>query len=159
MREGGGMETTEIGVPIDEIRRREDRVLAVKRFEEPDRVPVLPAVGVPLPPSQDRSALSARTTGIPRSCCARRSMGQKWLMENIRTDAYSITGAWTGAWTDFENTFEAGSLGCAVEFPDDDIPWVGGGLGEDGGRPAQAGGDGLRPRRAEPDGRSSTGGP
>jgi uroporphyrinogen-III decarboxylase len=52
-------------------------------------------------------------------------LGQKWLMENVRTDAYSITGAWTGAWTDFENTFEAGSLGCAVEFPEDDLPWVG----------------------------------
>ena len=32
---------------------------------------------------------------------------------------------WTGAWTDFENTFEAGSLGCEVRFPEDDIPWVG----------------------------------
>ena len=38
-------------------------------------------------------------------------------MENISTDAYSITGAWTGAWTDFENTFEAGSLGCEVRVP------------------------------------------
>jgi hypothetical protein len=24
-------------------------------------------------------------------------LGQEWLMENIRTDAFSITGAWTGA--------------------------------------------------------------
>jgi uroporphyrinogen decarboxylase len=54
-------------------------------------------------------------------------LAQKWLMENIRTDAYSITGAWVGAWTDFQNTFEAGSLGCEVVFPDDDIPWVGAG--------------------------------
>ena len=50
---------------------------------------------------------------------------QKWLMENIRTDAYAITGPWVGAWTDFQNTFEAGSLGCEINFPEDDIPWVG----------------------------------
>ncbi len=73
-------------------------------------------------------------------------LAQKWLMEHVRTDAYSITGAWVGAWTDFQNTFEAGSLGCAVVFPDDDIPWVGPGVGEDRGRPAPARGDGLHPR-------------
>jgi uroporphyrinogen decarboxylase len=60
-------------------------------------------------------------------------LGQKWLMENIRTDAYDITGAWVGAWTDFQNTFEAGSLGCEVTFPDDDIPWVGPGWVKDDG--------------------------
>jgi uroporphyrinogen decarboxylase len=52
-------------------------------------------------------------------------LAQKWLMENVRTDAYSITGPWVGAWTDFQNTFEAGSLGVDITFPDDDIPWVG----------------------------------
>src|SRR5512136_1734222 len=58
-------------------------------------------------------------------------LAQKWLLENVRTDAHSITGAWVGAWTDFENTFEAGSLGCDVVFPDDDIPWVGPGWVKD----------------------------
>jgi len=52
-------------------------------------------------------------------------LAQKWLMENVRTDAHSITGPWAGAWTDFQNAFEAGSLGVDVAFPDDDIPWVG----------------------------------
>lgn len=51
-------------------------------------------------------------------------LAQQWVMENVRTDAYSITGAWVGAWTDFQNTFEAGSLGCDVVFPEDDIPWM-----------------------------------
>jgi uroporphyrinogen-III decarboxylase len=45
-------------------------------------------------------------------------------MENIRTDAYSITGAWVGGWTDFQNTTEPSSMGCQVEFPPDDIPSV-----------------------------------
>jgi uroporphyrinogen decarboxylase len=52
-------------------------------------------------------------------------------MENVRTDAHGITGAWVGAWTDFQNTFEAGSLGVEISFPDDDIPWVGPGWVKD----------------------------
>ena len=58
-------------------------------------------------------------------------LAQKWLMENIRTDAHGITGAWVGAWTDFQNTFEAGSLGVEIAFPDEDIPWVGPGWVKD----------------------------
>ncbi len=119
-------EVIQIAVPFDEIQRREARVAAARRFEMPDRVPVLPAIayryllpriGVPF------RAYYADPEVMLRS----QLLAQKWLMENIRTDAYCITGAWTGAWTDFENTFEAGSLGCAVEFPEDDIPWVGAG--------------------------------
>jgi len=114
----------EIGIPWEEIATRRQRVQAARRFEEPDRVPVLPAIGY-------RYLLPR--IGVPFGAYFRdpeimlraQILGQKWLMENIRTDAFSITGAWTGAWTDFENTFEAGSLGCQVEFPADDIPWVG----------------------------------
>ena len=118
-------EVIEIRVPYEDILARQERVQAARRFEEPDRVPVLPAVayryllprvGVPF----------GAYYGDPEVMLRAQILGQKWLMENIRTDAYSITGAWTGAWTDFENTFEAGSLGCAVEFPDNDIPWVAG---------------------------------
>ncbi len=116
----------EIGVSAEEIRRRQARVEAARGFGRPDRVPVLPAIGYRylLPmigvPFRDYYA-------DPEVMLRSQILAQKWLMENIRTDAYSITGAWTGAWTDFENTFEAGSLGCAVEFPDNDIPWVAGG--------------------------------
>jgi uroporphyrinogen-III decarboxylase len=115
---------TEIAVPIEEIHRREERLAAARRFDEPDRVPVLPAIayryllpriGVPFGPYYRD----------PQRMLSAQILAQKWLMENVRTDASSITGAWTGAWTDFENTFEAGSLGCEVHFPEDDIPWVG----------------------------------
>ena len=107
---------TEIAVTFEEIRQREKRVLAVRRFEEPDRVPVIPAVGYRylLP------AIGVRFGDYyadPEVMLASQIRAQKWLMENIRTDAWSITGAWTGAWTDFQNAFEAGSLGCTVEFP------------------------------------------
>jgi uroporphyrinogen decarboxylase len=114
----------EIAVPVDEVERRRERVTKAKRFEEPDRVPVIPAiahrflvpkVGVSFKEYYSNPEIMLRT----------QLLAQKWLMENIRTDAYSITGAWVGAWTDFQNTFEAGSLGCEIIFPDDDIPWVG----------------------------------
>jgi uroporphyrinogen-III decarboxylase len=114
----------EIAVPIEEIEARRERVTRTKRFETPDRVPVIPALAhrflVPKVGVRFRDYYSD-----PETMLRTQILCQKWLFENVRTDAYSITGAWTGAWTDFQNTFEAGSLGCAVQFPDDDIPWVG----------------------------------
>jgi uroporphyrinogen-III decarboxylase len=114
----------EIAVPMEEIEARRERVARTKRFETPDRVPVIPALAhrflVPKVGVRFREYY-----GDPETMLRTQILCQKWLFENVRTDAYSITGAWVGAWTDFQNTFEAGSLGCAVHFPDDDIPWVG----------------------------------
>jgi len=114
----------EIAVPMEEIEARRERVARTKRFETPDRVPVIPALAhrflVPKVGVHFREYY-----GDPETMLRTQILCQKWLFENVRTDAYSITGAWVGAWTDFQNTFEAGSLGCAVHFPDDDIPWVG----------------------------------
>jgi uroporphyrinogen-III decarboxylase len=117
-------EVTEIRVPYEEILARKERVETARRFGTPDRVPVIPAIAYRylLP----RIGVSFKAYyADPEVMLRSQVQGQKWLMENVRTDAYSITGAWTGAWTDFENAFEAGSLGCAIHFPDNDIPWVG----------------------------------
>ncbi len=114
----------EIDVPVEELEARRLRVEKAKRFALPDRVPVIPAlahrflvpcVGVPFKDYY----------GDPETMLRTQILAQKWLMEHVRTDAYCITGAWVGAWTDFQNTFEAGSLGCEVIFPENDIPWVG----------------------------------
>ncbi len=114
----------EIGVSIDEIGTRKERVDRAKAFDRPDRVPVMPAIAhrflVPMVGVRFKDYYCD-----PEAMLRTQILAQKWLMENIRTDAYSITGAWVGAWTDFQNTFEAGSLGCDVVFSDDDIPWVG----------------------------------
>ncbi len=114
----------EIDVSVDELAAREERVSRAKRFEDPDRVPVIPAIAHRLMVPQ----VGVRFRDYyadPEVMLRTQILGQKWLMEHVRTDAYAITGAWTGAWTDFQNTFEAGSLGCEIVFPDDDIPWVG----------------------------------
>jgi uroporphyrinogen decarboxylase len=114
----------EIAIPIETISARKQRVEQTKRFETPDRVPVIPAIAhrflIPKVGVKFRDYYRD-----PETMLRTQILAQKWLMENIRTDAYSITGAWVGAWTDFQNTFEAGSLGCEVIFPEDDIPWVG----------------------------------
>src|SRR5512136_1544577 len=114
----------EIGVPIEQIEQRKARVLRTKRFESTDRVPVIPAIAqrflVP------KVGVSFRDYyQDPEVMLRTQILAQKWLMENIRTDAYSITGPWVGAWTDFQNAFESGSLGVDIIFPDDDIPWIG----------------------------------
>ncbi len=117
-------EIIEIAVPIEEIEARRDRVTKAQRFETPDRVPVIPAIAHRfLVPKVGVSFHNYYAD--PETMLRTQIYAQKWLLENIRTDAHSITGAWVGAWTDFQNTFEAGSLGCQIHFPDDDIPWVG----------------------------------
>ena len=117
-------EIIEIGVPVEEIEARRTRVESARRFEEPDRVPVIPAIAhrflVPRVGIKFRDYYSN-----PETMLRTQILAQKWLMENVQTDAYSITGPWVGAWTDFQNSFEAGSLGCEIVFPEDDIPWVG----------------------------------
>ena len=119
-------EIIEIAVPIEEIEARRVRVTQAQHFETPDRVPVIPGIAhrslVPRVGVRFRDYYAD-----PETMLRTQILAQKWLMENIRTDAHSITGAWTGAWTDFQNTFESGSLGCEIHFPDDDIPWVGDG--------------------------------
>jgi uroporphyrinogen decarboxylase len=114
----------EIGISIEDIAARRQRVEQTRRFELPDRIPVIPAIAhrflIPMTGVCFRDYYASAETMLHAQI-----MAQKWLMENVRTDAFGITGPWVGAWTDFQNTFEAGSLGCPIVFPDDDIPWVG----------------------------------
>jgi len=114
----------EIGVPVEALEARRERVEKARRFERPDRVPVIPSIGTRF--LVPRMGVSFRDYfADPETMLRTQILAQKWLMENIRTDAFAITGPWVGAWTDFENSFEAGSLGVDIVFPDDDIPWIG----------------------------------
>ena len=123
-------ETIEIGVPIEEIDARRERVMRARRFERGGRVPVIPAIAhrflVPKVGVRFRDYYAD-----PETMLRTQILAQKWLLENVRTDAFAITGPWVGAWTDFQNSFEAGSLGVEIVFPDDDIPWIGRGWVKD----------------------------
>jgi len=115
------MELIEINIPFEEILERKERIERTKRFEKTDRVAVVPAINY-------RTLLPK--IGIrfdeyyhhPETMLRAQILGQKWLMENVKTDAYAVIGAWTGGWTDFQNTFEPSAFGVEVDFPPDDIP-------------------------------------
>jgi uroporphyrinogen-III decarboxylase len=116
-------EVIEINVSYEEVLARKERVAKTKRFEATDRVPVVPAINYRylLP------AIGVRFRDYyndPEIMLRSQILGQKWLMEHVKTDQYDITGAWVGAWTDFQNVTEASALGCEVVFPEDEIPWV-----------------------------------
>ena len=116
-------QTIEINIPVEEIAARQERVAITKRFETPDRVAVIPAINYRylLP----KIGVSFKDYyNDPEIMLRSQIFGQKWLMENVKTDAHSVTGAWVGGWTDFQNATEASSMGCLVDFPDDDIPVV-----------------------------------
>jgi len=114
----------EIAVSVEELAARRERVARTRRFERPDRVPVIPALAhrflVPKVGVRFRDYY-----GDPETMLRTQILAQKWLLENVHTDAHVITGPWVGAWTDFQNSFEAGSLGVDIIFPEDDIPWIG----------------------------------
>ena len=114
----------EIGVPVEELAERRERIEKTRRFERPDRIAVVPALATRFLVPQV-GVRFCDYYGDPETMLRTQILAQKWLLENVRTDAYAITGPWVGAWTDFQNSFEAGSLGVDIVFPDDDIPWIG----------------------------------
>jgi uroporphyrinogen decarboxylase len=117
-------EVIEIAVPIEEIEARRERVNQAENFGTPDRVPVLPGMSTRYLVPQVGVSFKDYYSD-PEVMLRTQIFAQKWHLENVRTDAHDITGAWVGGWTDFQNTYEAGSLGCEIHFPDDDIPWIG----------------------------------
>jgi uroporphyrinogen-III decarboxylase len=115
----------EICISIDELAERETRIATAKRFETPDRIPVLPAINTRywLP----KIGVSfGEYFADPETMLRSQILGHKWLMENIHTDQFNILGSWGCGWTDFQNCSDSGSLGCEVIFPPDHIPWVSG---------------------------------
>ncbi|MBS1253831.1 MAG: Uroporphyrinogen decarboxylase [Anaerolineales bacterium] len=117
------MPVIEIDVTIEELAARKERIEKAQRFEEPDRVPVLPAINYRfLLPQIDVSFRDYYND--PETMLRSQILAQKWLMENIKTDQHAITGAWVGGWTDFQNASEPSAMGCEVVFPEDDIVWV-----------------------------------
>jgi hypothetical protein len=80
----------EIEVSIEEIAAREERVTRTKRFETPDRVAVIPAINyrylLPVIGVRFRDYYND-----PDVMLRSQILGQKWLMENVKTDAYSLT--------------------------------------------------------------------
>ncbi len=107
----------EIGVPIDEIEARQDRLGKVAAFKEVDSVPVLlgvdpwfwlPKIGVSFSDYYADPELMLRS----------QILGQKWMFENLKSDTVNFM-----CMPDLEGVIHASALGCEVSFPGSDIPF------------------------------------
>ncbi|MEW6743118.1 MAG: uroporphyrinogen decarboxylase family protein [Planctomycetota bacterium] len=124
------MAVIEIEVDVEELAARAERIAKVRRFEAPDRTPVVPAINYRFLLPQ--IGVSFRDYySDPLIMLEAQIRAQKWLLENIKTDHHTITGAWVGAWTDFQNASEPSALGCDVSFPEGDVVWAHGGWVKD----------------------------
>jgi uroporphyrinogen-III decarboxylase len=76
---------TEIDVPVEEIEARRERVEAARRFEEPDRVPVIPALAhrflIPQVGTEFRDYYAD-----PETMLRTQILAQKWLLEIFLND-------------------------------------------------------------------------
>ncbi|MBI2942011.1 MAG: hypothetical protein HYY04_16395, partial [Chloroflexi bacterium] len=111
-------EVITIGITSDELSRRAERVARARSFQPVDRVPVLPGLYVRywLP----RIGVSfGEYFSDPEAMLRAQIHGQKWLLENVESDLVFNPIA-----PDFQNVREAGSLGCEIVAPADDLIWV-----------------------------------
>ena len=112
------MEVVSIDISTKELEERQKRCEMQYRFEKPDRVPVTPLVDTwywlpRIGKSYEEYFSSARST---LEC---QLYGQKWMLENVKSDHYQIKIHPVYCYVS-----EAATFGCDVEFRKDNIPWV-----------------------------------
>lgn len=120
------MKVIRINISEEELLLRKERMGKVKRFEVPDRVPVLPSLNPRYYLPKIEIDLREYHTD-PWVQIEAQLLGVKWVAENIATDQFEFFGPWLAACPDFQNAREPGSLGCEVVFEDGQVPWARGG--------------------------------
>ena len=109
-----------IALPYKEILARKERWDRANRFEIPDRVPVLHYIGarywLPLIGYANRFNEYTEEPGTMLKC---QLLGQKWILENVRSDFHKIV-----CYPDFMWVEDVGAFGAATVFPKDDSPWA-----------------------------------
>ncbi len=112
--------TIDINITAEELAARRKRVQAAKALQEPDRVPVMPYMTNRywLPKLANRVTF-AEYYRDPRTMLQCQLLGQKWMLENLKSDKHEIVLAPEFGYTEF-----ASALGAEVEYPNDDIPWI-----------------------------------
>lgn len=114
------MEKISIKLPYGELLSRKERWDKATRFETPDRVPVLHYIGarywLPLIGYADRID---QYTGDPRTMLKCQLLGQKWILENVKSDFHKIV-----CYPDFMWVEDVDSFGAKTVFPRNDSPWV-----------------------------------
>ncbi|MBN1835913.1 MAG: hypothetical protein JW820_08680 [Spirochaetales bacterium] len=114
------MEVIRIDLPYAEIEQRAARWNKALRFEQADRVPVLHYIGsrywLPLIGYGTRFR---EYLGDPATMLKCQLLGQKWILENVRSDFHKIV-----LYPDFMWVEDTNAFGADIVIPEDDSPWV-----------------------------------
>jgi uroporphyrinogen decarboxylase len=107
-----------INISSKELEERKKRCEMQRNFKKPDRVPVVPLTDIWYwLPRIDRTYKEFFSSARAMLEC--QLNGQKWVLENIKSDLYHIM-----IHPVFAYVSEAGTFGAEVEFRDNDVPWV-----------------------------------
>jgi hypothetical protein len=114
------MEKINIRIPYRDLLARKERWDKAVRFEQPDRVPVLHYIGsrywLPLIGYADRID---QYTADARTMLTCQLLGQKWILENVKSDFHKIV-----CYPDFMWVEDVDAFGAKTVFPKNDSPWV-----------------------------------
>ena len=114
------MKTIPIAISYEEIQARQRRCEAANLRQPHDRVPVLFYIGsrywLPLIGYADRFGDYAND---PKTMLECQLMGQKWILENVKSDFHRIV-----LYPDFMWVEDADAFGAKTMFQTSDSPWV-----------------------------------
>jgi len=108
----------EMDISSKELEERKNRCEMQRKFEKPDRVPAIPLTDIWYWLPKIGKTYKEFFSGA-RAMLECQLLGQKWILENIKSDLYNIM-----IHPVFAYVSEAGTFGAEVEFRDNDIPWV-----------------------------------
>ena len=114
------MNRIQINIPYEELLKRKKRWDTTMQFKQPDRVPVLQYIGSRywLPLIGYENDFSPYFSD-PKVMLEAQLYGQKWILENIRSDFHNIV-----VYPDFMWVEDVSAFGAETSFPKNDSPWV-----------------------------------
>lgn len=114
------MKTIRISLEYSEIQKRERRWNDAMNFRIPDRVPVMQYIGSRYwLPVIGYAEKFRDYFGNPAIMLEAQLNGQKWILENIKSDFHKIV-----CYPDFMWVEDVSGFGAETVFPENDSPWV-----------------------------------
>jgi uroporphyrinogen decarboxylase len=114
------MKKININLSYEEILKRKDRWDKTINFKKADRIPVLHYIGarywLPIIGYENRFS---EYLNDPKTMLEAQLLGQKWIIENVKSDFHKIV-----LYPDFMWVEEASAFGAEIVFPKNDSPWV-----------------------------------
>lgn len=119
-REVRAVPRIEINITKDELDARKERIERARRFATTGRTPVLLMIDNRYYYEKINVCMQ-EVFNDPIKMLEAQLNGQKWLLENIKSDQWEIP---VQSYSWFENVREASALGCEIEFPTPNQVWV-----------------------------------